>query len=277
MSARPGTRARLEAGELLVGPASMTGSPAVVETIASSGFDWVMLDVEHGPTGIDSELENLIRAADAAGLPAAVRVPDRDGSGIAKALDFGAEAIWVPRVETAEEAAACASQAKYPGLGNRGSCLGTRAGARGAAWDAYHEVANRDTLLVLLIESGLGLDNIEEIAAVPGVDALCLGPFDYALDIGLDPAEFIGEGMPGPRHPTIEAAGLRILEACRANDLIACNFALTADWIDEWAALGFRNILFGTDVTLLGAALREVDAGLVDVRARYGGVAAGVR
>ncbi len=252
-------RAGLAAGELLVGPAVMSASPAVVETIAAAGFDWAMLDAEHGATGIDVDLEHMIRAADAAGMPALVRVPEPDASGIAKALDMGAAGVVVPRVTTVAQVEACVAAAKYAPLGSRGMCPGIRVARRGADWIDYHARANVDTLLVIMIERRLALDVVEEIAAVPGVDGLCFGPGDYALDAGLPPEAYLPDGSDEP-HPELVAAALRVIGACAANGLVGVNFAWDAQRIDDWARIGYRCILFNTDVGLLADSLGAVQS-----------------
>lgn len=264
-------RRRLDAGEVLVGPSVMTGSPAAVEICAFGGFDWVMLDAEHGPTGIDLDLENLVRAAGAVGVPAGVRVPDRSGAGIGKALDFGAEAIWVPQVATAADAEACVERAKYAPTGTRGICRGSRAGDRGTAATEYRARADRDTLLVALLETAEAVDNAAAIAAVEGIDAICLGPTDFASDIGLATSEFVGPDTPGPRHPTIAAALERVLGAARDHDLVPCAYAYDPIWLEHLLGEGCRFILFGTDVSLFREAIEGVTARVASAKAIVAG------
>lgn len=252
-------RERLANGEVLHGPSCMTGSPTIAEVLAFSGFDWVMLDAEHGPHGVDMVLEELIRAVNVAGLPAAVRVPNATGAGVGKALDFGAEIIIVPQVANAEEARACVASGKYAPLGERGVCRGTRSGDRGGLWRKYRERANSETLMVMLIETQEGVDNAAEIAAVAGVDGLMLGPSDYAMSIGIDPEDFIDPGTVGPAHPAIAEAQGKVVAACEGADILLCSYGYNSTWYQHCLELGSRLILYGTDVALLAENLQTLN------------------
>lgn len=267
-------RERLANGEILHGPSCMTGSPTIAEVLAFSGFDWIMLDAEHGPHGVDMVLEDLIRAVNVAGLPAAVRVPDATGAGVGKALDFGAEIIIVPQVANADEARACVEDGRYAPLGERGVCRGTRSGDRGGLWRKYRESANAETLLVMLIETQEGVDNAAEIAAVEGVDGLMLGPSDYAMSRGVDPEEFIDPGTAGPAHPLIAEAQAAVVSACEAADVLLCSYGYNSTWYRHCLELGSQLILYGTDVALLAEHLQELNDDLA--RLERGKASAGV-
>lgn len=256
-------RERLANGEILHGPSCMTGSATIAEVLAFSGFDWVMIDAEHGPHGVDMVLEELIRAVNMAGLPAAVRVPDATGAGVGKALDFGAEIIIVPQVANAEEARACVERGKYAPLGERGVCRGTRSGDRGGLWRKYRERANAETLMVMLIETQEGVDNAAEIAAVEGVDGLMLGPSDYAMSRGIDPEDFIDAGTVGPAHPAIAAAQAKVVAACETAGVHLCSYGYNPTWYRHCLELGSRLILYGTDVALFSEHLQTVNSELI--------------
>jgi 4-hydroxy-2-oxoheptanedioate aldolase len=248
-------RSRLAAGELLVGPAVLSASPAVVETIGAAGFDWVMLDVEHGATGIDLDLEHLIRAADACGLPALVRVPEPDPTGISKALDMGAAGVVVPRITSRPQVAACVAAAKYPPLGARGMCRNVRASRRGVGWSLYKSSANDTTMLIPMIERRAALDCLEDLASVPGVDGFCFGPGDYGLEAGVEPTD-----------PELENASRSVIEACIRHGLIGMTIAWEARQIWQLGLAGYRAILLATDVAMLASALGSAQLELEETR-----------
>lgn len=268
-------RERLANGEILHGPACMTGSPTIAEVLAFSGFDWVMLDAEHGPHGVDMVLEDLIRAVNVAGLPAAVRVPDATGAGVGKALDFGAEIIIVPQVGTADQARACVERGNYAPLGERGVCRGTRAGDRGGLWGEYRAVANAETLLLMLIETEEGVENAAEIAAVEGVDGLLLGPSDYAMSRGIDPDDFIEPSTLGPAHPAIAEAWGKVVSACAESGALLASYAYNPTWYRFCLEQGSSLILYGTDVALLSEALQGLNAELAGLELEKVGAASG--
>lgn len=193
-------RAQLEKGQAAFGPNLQIDAPWLVEIIGVAGFDYVLLDGEHGAAF--SNLPALIMAADAAGITPVVRVPSHDRGYILPALEAGAGGIQVPMVETAEQARRLAAEAKYAPIGQRGFSNATRAAGYGTiALDVYGPLANRETLLILQIESQAGLDNIREIAHVPGVDVLFFGPGDLSQALGL----FGQQAAPQVRRAIVDA------------------------------------------------------------------------
>ena len=130
--------------------------------------------------------ESMIRAAEAAGVAPLVRVPVNAAHEILRYLDIGAAGVKVPRVETATDAQAAASALRYPPLGTRGFARSTRAARYGAAHSIAEGVerANRELLLIVLIETAVGVQNIDAIAATPGVDVIALGPGDLSMSMG---------------------------------------------------------------------------------------------
>ena len=188
---------RLHAGEPLIGCFVMLPSPSVVELVGYSGFDFAILDQEHGPAGRDT-LENQIRAAEASGIEAIVRVPLGTLDQIQHALDSGAGGIIVPHVMTAEGASAIARAAHYPPAGRRGIATTARAGRHGtvALADHLQRAASR-TLVIPQIEDREALDHVAAIASTPGIDAIFIGPADLSMSLG----------QPGnPTHPDVVRA-----------------------------------------------------------------------
>lgn len=170
--------------DFLVGTFITVYAPDLVESMGSIGFDFVCLESEHSAFGM-AQLENLIRAANLADLPAIVRVAEL-GPEIARTLDMGAAGVIVPRIETVEEAREVVRRSRYTPEGERGSGPG-RATDYGARMQSYLESANDNLLVIIQIETARGLQAVEEIVAVPGIDGVCVGPFDLALSTGHPP------------------------------------------------------------------------------------------
>lgn len=175
-------RERINRTNSLVGAFCSTPSPMIVEMLGGGGFDFVIVDAEHSQIGRDT-LENLVRAGDAADMPVLVRVPTGESHWIASALDCGAAGIVVPRVGTADEARAVVQASRYPPIGQRGFGL-SRATGYGLRAQEYLRGANENLLVVVQAESAEAVENIDEIAAVPGIDVIFIGPNDLALSLG---------------------------------------------------------------------------------------------
>ena len=173
-------RQRLLANETLIGTLISTPSPEIVELLASLDFDWLFIDAEHGAFGPE-QVVTLLRAAH--DCPCLVRIPGPVEAWIKKILDAGATGIIVPQINTVEEAQAVVDYAKYPPMGKRGVGLG-RAHGYGKEFSSYLEKANQQTVIVLQAETKAVLDCIEEISAMPAVDAILIGPYDLSASLG---------------------------------------------------------------------------------------------
>ena len=178
----------LRSGRSLRGVFNSIPSAAVVEMCGYAGFDFVVIDNEHGSADLQTT-ENMLRAARASGIAPIVRCFEAD---MARVLDMGASGVQVPMVETAEQAERIAARMRYPlplgapGLsGRRGSAFSSRAAGYGAfGGPAHTQRSNEGLVLVLMVESPTGVANADEIAAVPGVDAVFVGPNDLAHAMG---------------------------------------------------------------------------------------------
>lgn len=218
----------------------MYPSPGVVERIGGD-WDWIWLDGQHGQLAGYREMLDAVRACDVIGRPAFVRVPCVDGGWIGLALDMGAAAVIVPQVEDAAMARAAVKAAKFPPLGER-SYGGRRPIDRGGR--LYSEQANAATRLVCQIESPAALANAEAIAAVPGVDALFLGPDDLLLRQGI--------GMNEPRTKELLGDTMKaVAAACGKHGKAAFTVAVAPEMITFAVASGFRYIVAGGDVPFL--------------------------
>jgi 4-hydroxy-2-oxoheptanedioate aldolase len=209
-----GFRSSLLNGEPKFGLLALSGSAQLVEMGGFLGLDFVVLDMEHTDGVGISEMLHLIRAADGAGLPAVVRVPRSDPSLIQRVLDFGAAGICVPHVSSAADAQCAVAAAKYPPDGSRSTCPYIRASEYGGKEDvaAYAAEANRETLVMALVEDRRGMNDLDAILAVPGLDAVLVGSSDLARDLGLP-----GTGT----HPEIEKWRRHTAEAARRHGVVA--------------------------------------------------------
>ena len=202
--------------------------------MAAAGFDWLMVDTEHGPiTG--NAVINLITACRAAGVVPFVRVTWNESSLIQQALDMGAYGALVPVVNTRKEAKAAVADAKYPPLGNR-SCGGIRAPiAFGTDMTQYKPRANDETMLMVQIETPESVENADDIAGVDGVDLLFVGPNDLALTMGEWPMNWAKMSdkykdaiarIPKVAKKHGKHAGIQIHDAAFANDCVALGYQL---------------------------------------------------
>ena len=248
-----GLKARIASKTRLYGIFVMLPSPAVVEMCGYAGFDFVILDAEHGAAGTET-LENQLRAADASGIPAIVRVSSRAPDNILHAMDSGANGILVPHVITAEDASAVVRAAHFPPHGVRGMATTSRAGRHGLTTPAeYIARARSETVVICQIEDGVALPNVEKIASTPDLDAIFVGPADLATSMG----------RPGePGHPDVVAAVDRIrreVEGVRGPAL--ANFARTESDAATLAKQGFPIACLST-TAIFSRRLADLVAGL---------------
>ncbi len=235
-------KAKLSRGEPSVGTWTMIGHPVVAEILAQAGFDWVVLDVEHGVMDWPRVL-GQVQAVQGQGCAAICRIPVNAPEHFKWALDSGAEGVMVPMVRTAEDARQAVTFAKYPPDGIRGVGV-CRAHGYGAMFQSYVEHANDETLVILQIEHIDAVDNIDEICAVPGIDAVFIGPYDLSGTMGL---------MGQVHHPEVEDAVKRVFDAACAAD-VTVGLLIAEPQPGELAqriAEGFRFISVGLDTLLL--------------------------
>ena len=178
-------KAKIQSGQPALGVSVMFPSPQIVEMIGALGFDWVLIDCEHGTIDVES-VELLVMAAEVSGITPIVRPPSRDAADILRVLDRGAMGVQVPHVNTAEDARAVVSAVKYHPLGTRGLAASTRPGNYGIGLTAAEYVAqvNRETLVCVQLEEGEALRNINEILQVEGIDVFFIGPSDLSQSMG---------------------------------------------------------------------------------------------
>jgi len=218
-------------------------SPGVVELMAAFGMDWLMIDTEHGPASWET-VENLIRAMKGTDVTPLVRVGGNDPVLIKKALDRGAMGVLVPLVNDPEAARAAVAASKYPPDGIRG-VAGTRANRYGADLPQYFAEWNRNVLVACQIETIRALENLEAIAAVPGIDVLFVGPND--LSAGLNRFRQFDD-------PEFTRAVNRILEQSKRHGIAAGYMTSTAEEAVARIKQGFQFVAIGSDARLLAGA-----------------------
>lgn len=224
------------------------GNTLSAEIMAAQGYDSVTIDAQHGALD-DAAMLVMLQAMRASGVTPMVRVPWRDPGAVMKALDGGAQGIICPMVNSAAEAAEFASYMRYPPQGCR-SYGPTRASV---AYGGYGTEANDQVLALAMIETQQGIDNLDEIAATPGIDAIYVGPADLALGTQQ------GRLPPGfdRQEPEMIALIQRILAACKANRIRACLHCGTAEYAARAIGWGFDLTTVSGDTRLLAAAAAD--------------------
>ena len=228
---------------------------SVAEIGAGAGFDWLLIDAEHGPFDLKSVMAHL-QAVEPYPVSAIVRPEEGSTALIKKLLDIGAQTLLVPMVDDAEQARDIVRAAKYPPMGIRG--LGTSM-ARAAAWNRstdYLEQANDEVCVIVQIETMAGLKNIKEIVAVDGVDGVFIGPSDLSAAMG-----FIGE----PGHPEVVAAIESAFQIIQNAGKPAGVLALSKDLVEKYVAAGAHFIGVGIDASLLANATRQLAAEFIEL------------
>jgi 4-hydroxy-2-oxoheptanedioate aldolase len=222
------------------------GNPFVAEIMANQGYDSVTLDLQHGTLDY-SDMLPMLQAMQASGTVPMVRVPWREPGIIMKALDAGAYGIICPMINSAEQASEFVSYTKYPPLGQR-SYGPTRVSV--AAGADYGRSANGEVLSFAMIETAQGMAELQEIARVPGLAGIYVGPADLTLGLtkGRLPAGFDRE------EPEMIAALKEIARACNANGIIAALHCSSADYAHRAISWGYRMTTVSSDTRLLSGS-----------------------
>jgi 2-keto-3-deoxy-L-rhamnonate aldolase RhmA len=253
MRSRATLRRALENGRPLIGMFMFTGSPPLVEILARTGFDFVIIDVEHSVLAIEGTT-HLVRAAESAGILPVIRVPELSPYVVGKALDTGASAVIFPHIRTREDAERAVALAKYSPQGERSMCTAIRASwYTSDGWDKYQRRANADTMVIVLIEDQEAVENMDEIASAPGVDALFVGPGDLS--------QSLGAGHHGHQHPQVQAAVRRSVELAQQHGLVAMSVpypSVTPEDVRNLIAQGIQLIAYSIDERVFFYACRDV-------------------
>ena len=238
-------RERINAGHPVFGPILNFNSPWAVDIAGLIGFDFVMIDAEHGPLS-PQDAETMIRAAEQAGLSPLVRVPVNRPHEVLRFLDVGAVGVQIPHIDTPQDAKAAVAAVRYPPAGNRGVAASTRAAGFGIGTSIpqYLDIADREIVLLAMIENQKSVANIDAIAAHAGIDGFAIGPTDLSASMGLR----------GVRTAAVEDAIDRVIAVAR----------LTKKWV-SLPAVDAKSakacIARGANIVFLSTASFFVNAG----------------
>lgn len=236
-------------GRAVFGLFCSTPAPLVVEMVGCAGFDFVILDTEH--TLVNPEtLENMLRAADAVGLTALVRVPDTSPGAILRALDAGAHGVVVPRVRGRAEAEAAVRASRYYPDGERGLNASRPAAFGRDDLPGYLQAANAEVMVVAMIEDRQGLAGLAEILATPGIDMVLEGAADLSQSLGV-PWQ--------TRHPLVREALCQVQSAARERGVPYCAIPRVPEDSGFWWQRGVRAFVLGDE---RGVAFRALQAHL---------------
>ncbi|MCB1020511.1 MAG: aldolase [Bryobacterales bacterium] len=237
----------LQEGKVVLGTAqNAIATVEVAKMAAAAGLDWFFLDTEHGPFTSET-VHNILQACLATPITPIVRVADFQYDLVARTLDSGAEGIMFPRTESPEKLAEAISWAKFPPQGVRGFGLGPpQIGYKTATLDEIREHQNRETLVVAQIESVRGLEAIDEIVQVEGLDALLLGPADMSISLGV-----AGDWD----SPKLWAAIDRVIEACNGAGRFPSIHVRNPEFAVKAIKQGMKLVSCGADSALLWGAV----------------------
>lgn len=252
MNISPVFKQRLRAGERLAGTFLNLGSAFTVEMAGCAGFDWLLLDHEHGVGGEETLLHQLQAASATPAFPI-VRIAANETARFKRALDFGAGGIMVPWVNTAAEARQAVASLRYPPRGVRGVMKATRASEFGSGFADYYAHGHERLVLVAQIETVEALANVEEIAAVDGVDVLFIGPMDLTTSLGIQ------EQFDHPKYlEAVQRIATVARQAGKATGILLLNPAL----LPMCREFGITFIALGSDGGHVNAGLRASAAAI---------------
>ena len=239
-------RNRLIRGDKLIGTMLTLTSPAVAEILASSGYDWLFIDCEHGPF----ETGDLLSVLQAVGDRAAciVRVSSVAEVPIKKALDLGAAGIIVPQVNTVDQARLVVQSARYSPLGSRGVGL-ARANGYGMNFQEYVETANDKISVMVQAEHVQAVENMEAIVQVEGIDAVLIGPYDLSASLGK---------MGQINDASVVQAIDHVTTVCQRAGIKLGIFGVSADAVNPYIQRGYTMIVAGVDTLMLGHAAQAL-------------------
>ncbi|WP_118180397.1 HpcH/HpaI aldolase family protein [Paraburkholderia phosphatilytica] len=241
---------------LCLGTWAMAGAPSTAEALGHAGFDWVLIDMEHSPIEM-GDVWQMLQAVDGSPAHPIVRVARNDDlAAVKRALDLGARTIMFPYVQTVEEAERLVASAKYPPLGHRGFAAMHRA-SRYGTWTDYSKVANDITTCIVQLETPEAIDRLEAIAAVPGVDALFIGPGDLSAAVG-SIGNVQSEEVKKLMHDAVRRA--------RAVGIPVGTLMPTPALARTWLEAGYDYIAIASDLGMLMQRANEVLAAMKGVQ-----------
>ena len=232
----------------VLGPFAKTCDPGFIEILGYGGFDFVIIDLEHGPNTIQTA-QDLVRAAQVSQLLPIVRVKERVPSVIGEALDIGAGGIHVPQITSAEDARSVLDRAKFAPEGMRGVCRFVRAG-KYSSMDRfqYFKEAN-EAVIIVGLEGTEAIEKVDEIIAVDGVDIVFVGPYDLSQSLGVT-----GQ----IDHPMVTDKMVEIIEKCLSKGIAVGTFVETVEGARKWRDLGVKYLCYSVDTGIFHQACHEI-------------------
>jgi 2-dehydro-3-deoxyglucarate aldolase len=240
-------RHRLAQGLPLIGTWLQVANSDYAEVIGDAGYDWAAIDMEHGAFSRHS-LPDIFRALELGGTAPMARIANPDSSLCQQALDAGAAGVIIPRVETATQLESLIAACKWPPAGARGVGF-SRANLYGKYFDNY-KVESQMSFVVAQVESAIAVASIAEIAAVHGLDAIMIGPYDLSASLGRT-----GD----LRHPEVQTAIQQVMTACRSIGVASGIHVVqpSPSDLNDAIAAGHRFIAYGTDMLFLASRLKN--------------------
>lgn len=244
-------RQRMLDGETVLGTFQLIDSPVTAEMAGRAGLDFTILDQEHGPLTAETSVA-MCAAAERGGAAPIVRVRKNSESEIQRALDIGAAGVEVPQVETVEDATAAVEHSRFDPLGSRGLSPYVRAGGYTGSAD-YTERQNEATAVIVHIEGERGVENIDDILAVDGIDVIFIGPYDMSQSIGI-PGQVHDERVEG----LMSEVCTRAADAGKIVGTYANDPAMAQTWIDA----GAQYVAVSVDGAILTHAFEDLVAAI---------------
>ena len=249
---------RISERQILGGTWCNLGSTVTAEIAGLSGFDWVLIDLEHG-SGTLTSLTPQLQAVGCTSAEAIVRIAANEPARYKRVLDMGARGVMVPYVNDADEAAQAVASLRYPPAGFRGVAKSHRATRYGSEFESYFSTSADSLVLATQIETADALENADAIAAVDGVDVLFVGPLDLSTNLGIQ-AEY--------DHPKFEAALSRVSDAA-ANAGKASGILLSEpDDVRRVAKIGYTFLAVGSDIGHVVAGMKKNSALIEEIRSK---------
>jgi len=229
------------------GPVLGLNATGICEILGHAGFDYCLIDLEHGAIDLETA-ENMVRATQIAGIASVIRVSHNRPELISQALDLGASGIHIPTISTREEAEEAIWASKFSPLGRRGVNPAVRAARYSADQTTYFSNANKETIVVLAIEGTKGVDNIDEILKVRGIDAIFVGPYDLSQSMGV-----VGQVS----HPKVIGKIREIIALSKKADVAVGVFTDTPQGAKEWVEQGVLYCCLGLVAKMLFQACSD--------------------
>ncbi len=240
---------KMMSGRPVLGPFCKISDPTVYELAALAGFDFAIIDMEHGPSGFETA-QQLVRTCEMRGIGSVIRVPANRAEYVQRALDIGAHAVQVPEVNSAADARRLVAAARFFPQGQRGVCRFVRAAQYTRLQKSeYFKTANRDQQVIAHIEGRTGFDNLDAILEVAGIDVIFIGPYDLSQSLGVP-------GNTGDE--LVQKAMADIVRRSRAAGKKVGTFVESAQQAEFWMAQGVGYIAYSVDVGMILQSFTEI-------------------